>query len=190
MPAGPGKGLWGRVFRSGPRIHAVSDPYLRPEPKRGGGARPVGNTRKTLTPGPGQAVARPLRILFACVGNAARSPMAEGFARSIGGSRVQARSGGTEPAGGVAPEAVAVMAEKGIDLSGHVCQGIDGLWLRDCDLVVTLGLGPGDAAAFAGKPLEAWDVPDPRGKPVEEYRRLRDHLEHRVGLLLAERGIL
>ena len=181
----------GAGFPAVPRSVRVSDPYLRPESRRGGPARPVGTTRKTLSPGPGQAVGRPLRILFACVGNAARSPMAQAFARSIGGSRVDARSGGSRPARAVAPEAVAVMAEKGIDLSGHACQGFDEDWVRgECDLVVTLAAGAEAVPAFAGKPLEAWDVPDPRGRPIEEYRRLRDQLEHRVSQLLAERGIL
>ena len=136
-------------------------------------------------------MARPLRILFACVGNAARSQMAHGFAKAMGGSRVEARSGGSRPAGHVAPEAIAVMAEKGIDLSGHASQGFDIQWILDaCDLVVTMGCGDDACPAFVGKPLVDWDLEDPKGKPIEEFRRVRDDIERRVRTLLAERGIL
>lgn len=167
----------------------MSDPFLRRAPE---GALPRKPARERKpSPGPGQAVARPLRILFACVGNAARSQMAHGFARAMGGSRVEARSGGSRPAGVVDANAIAVMAEKGIDISGHQSQGFDPQWIRDhCDLVVTMGCGDDACPAFAGKPLEDWGLPDPKGRPVEEFRRLRDDIERRVRVLLAERGII
>jgi len=168
----------------------VSDPFLRPPPPVGLRPRKPSRAGKP-GPGPGQAVGRPLRVLFACVGNAARSQMAHGFAKAMGGSRVEARSGGSRPAGEVAPEAIAVMAEKGIDLSGHRSQGFDELWIRDeCDLVVTMGCGDDACPAFLGKPLEDWALEDPKGKPISEFRRTRDDIEARVRKLLAERGIL
>ena len=168
----------------------MSDPALRPPlppsliPRKPSRAGKPG-------PGPGQGVGRPLRILFACVGNAARSQMAHGFAKAMGGSRVEARSGGSRPAGEVAPEAVWVMAEKGIDISGHVSQGFDEQWIQDeCDLVVTMGCGDDACPAFIGKPLVDWELEDPKGKPVEEFRRIRDDIERRMRILLAERGVL
>jgi protein-tyrosine-phosphatase len=168
----------------------VSDPFLRPPPPPA--LRPRKPSREGKAgPGPGQAVGRPLRILFACVGNAARSQMAHGFARATGGSRVEVRSGGSRPAGVVAPEAIEVMAEKGIDLSGHVSQGFDEAWIRDeCDLVVTMGCGDDACPAFVGKPLEDWALDDPRGGSLEDFRRIRDDIQRRVRALLAERGIL
>ena len=168
----------------------MSDPFLRPPPPVGLRPRKPSRAGKP-GPGPGQAVGRPLRVLFACVGNSARSQMAHGFAKAMGGSRVEARSGGSRPAGEVAPEAIAVMAEKGIDLSGHRSQGFDELWIRDeCDLVVTMGCGDDACPAFLGKPLEDWALEDPKGKPISEFRRTRDDIEARVRKLLAERGIL
>lgn len=168
----------------------MSDPFLRPRPPVGLRPRKPSRAGKP-GPGPGQAVGRPLRVLFACVGNAARSQMAQGFAQAMGGSRVEARSGGSRPAGEVAPEAIAVMAEKGIDLSGHRSQGFDEPWIRDeCDLVVTMGCGDDACPAFVGKPLEDWALEDPKGKPLEEFRRTRDDIERRVRKLLAECGIL
>lgn len=130
------------------------------------------------------------RVLFACVGNSARSQMAQGFAERIGGSRVEARSGGSKPLGFVLPEAVAAMAEKGIDISRNPSQGFDEAWVRgSCDLVVTMGCGDDACPAFVGKPLVDWELPDPKGKPLAEFRRVRDDIERRVRALLAERGI-
>ncbi|MEK6976550.1 MAG: arsenate reductase ArsC [Candidatus Thermoplasmatota archaeon] len=132
----------------------------------------------------------PFRVLFACVGNSARSQMAQGFARAFGGVRVEARSGGSKPLGYVLPEAIAAMREKGIDISGHPSQGFDEAWVRDaCDLVVTMGCGDDACPAFIGKPLLDWDLDDPKGKPLAEFRRVRDDIEHRVRALLKERGV-
>lgn len=134
--------------------------------------------------------ARPFRVLFACVGNSARSQMAQGFAQAYGGARVEARSGGSKPLGHVLPEAILVMREKGIDVSRNPSQGFDEAWVRDqCDLVVTMGCGDDACPAFIGKPLVDWDLMDPKGQPVEEFRRVRDEIERRVRLLLSSRAI-
>ena len=130
---------------------------------------------------------RRFRVLFACVGNSARSQMAQGFAQAMGGGKVDARSGGSRPLGYVLPEAVAVMREKGIDVSRSPSQGFDEAWIRDeCDLVVTMGCGDDACPAFVGKPLVDWELEDPKGKPVEEFRRIRDDIERRVRALLAQ----
>ena len=63
------------------------------------------------------------RVLFVCVENSCRSQMAEGFARQIGRSVVEAYSAGSKPSGIVNPRAVALMKEKGIDVSGHRKKG-------------------------------------------------------------------
>ncbi|MEA3143577.1 MAG: hypothetical protein QOG31_901 [Thermoplasmata archaeon] len=133
---------------------------------------------------------RPFRVLFACVGNSARSQMAQGFAQALGGARVEARSGGSRPLGHVLPEAIAVMREKGIDLSGHASQGFDQEWVRACDLVVTMGCGDDACPAFTGKPMVDWGLDDPKGLPVAEFRRVRDEVEARVRDLLRSRGLL
>jgi arsenate reductase (thioredoxin) len=133
---------------------------------------------------------RPFRVLFACVGNSARSQMAEGFARALAGARVEARSGGSRPLGHVLPEAVAVMKEKGIDISRNPSKGFDEPWIRDCDLIVTMGCGDDACPAFMGKPLVDWDLPDPKGRPLAEFRSVRDDIERRVRSLLADRDVL
>lgn len=130
---------------------------------------------------------RPLRVLFACIGNSARSQMAEGFAKALGQGKVEARSGGSKPLGRVLPEAVAVMREKGIDISGHASKGFDEAWIREsCDLVVTMGCGEDACPAFVGKKMVDWDLPDPKGKPVAEFRAVRDEVERRVRDLLRD----
>jgi arsenate reductase len=129
--------------------------------------------------------ARPVRILFACVGNAGRSQMAEGFARAWGGPRVEARSGGSKPAGHLMPEAVQAMREAGIDISGHRSKGFDEAWIAGCDLVVTMGCGDDACPAFVGKRMVDWELPDPKGMGLDGVRRVRDEIGKRVKALLA-----
>jgi protein-tyrosine-phosphatase len=82
------------------------------------------------------------------------------------------------------------MAERGIDISRSPSKGFDERWVRDkCDLVVTMGCGDDACPAFAGKSLVDWELPDPRGKPVEEFRKVRDEIEARVRGLLEGRGL-
>lgn len=136
-------------------------------------------------------MAEPFRVLFACVGNSARSVMAQGFARALGGARVEARSGGSRPLGHLLPEAVAVMRERGIDVSGEPSKAFDEAWIRDrCDLVVTMGCGDDACPAFIGKPMVDWALEDPKGKGLATFRRVRDEVEARVRALLQARGIM
>jgi arsenate reductase (thioredoxin) len=122
------------------------------------------------------------------VGNSARSVMAQGFAKHLGGARVEARSGGSRPLGYLLPEAVQVMREKGIDISREPSKGFDEKWVREqCDLVVTMGCGDDACPAFIGKPLVDWALEDPKGKDLDAFRRVRDEIEEKVRALLAER---
>lgn len=125
-----------------------------------------------------------MRVLFACVGNSARSQMAEGFAKAMG---LDARSGGSKPLGYVLPEAIEAMREKGIDISGHPSQGFDERWIREeCDLVVTMGCGDDACPAFIGKKMVDWALDDPKGKDLASVRQIRDEVERRVLSLLRE----
>lgn len=124
-------------------------------------------------------------VLFVCVENACRSQMAEGFARALAPS-LRVASAGTRPAERVEPKAVEVMREVGIDIS---CQRPKAL--ADCDVaaydyVITMGCGAAGVcpAGFLGV-TEDWDIPDPRGKSLEEFRRVRDLIREKVEELLA-----
>jgi arsenate reductase len=137
-------------------------------------------------------MAQQRRVIFACVGNAFRSQMAEGFARHLGDpARLEVRSGGTMPAGFVHPAAIRLMKEKGIDISTHHSKPIDLVFAETADAVVTL-CGPLDEAcpAHIVKRVTDWTMDDPTYGDATEQRQARDGLETRVKGLLAQWGVL
>jgi arsenate reductase (thioredoxin) len=77
------------------------------------------------------------RVLILCTGNSARSQMAEGLLRAMAGDRFDVYSAGTRP-GGVRPEAIAVMREIGIDISGHRSKHVDEFATQAFDCVLTV----------------------------------------------------
>ena len=119
------------------------------------------------------------RILFACVGNSGRSQMAEAFARAIGGVELEVQSGGTRPLGHILPAVQQAMLERGLDLSSQRSRPIDEAFARSADLVVTMGCGD-DCPAFLGRRVEDWPLEDPKGRTLDEVRRIRDQVEARV----------
>lgn len=124
-------------------------------------------------------------ILFLCVHNAGRSQMAAGFARALGAGSVDVYSGGSEPADSVNPAAVAVMAELGIDIEQFVPQRFTDDLLAKVDVVVTMGCG--DTCPYVpGKRYVDWPLDDPKGRPVDEVRRIRDEIRARVEELVAQ----
>jgi arsenate reductase (thioredoxin) len=124
-------------------------------------------------------------VLFLCVHNAGRSQMALGFFQHLAGDRAIAWSGGSEPGTEVNPEAIAAMAERGIDISHEFPKPWTDEIVRAADVVITMGCG--DACPlFPGKRYEDWTLDDPAGKTVEEIRPIRDEIERRVRHLLDE----
>ncbi|MCC5887371.1 MAG: arsenate reductase ArsC [Gammaproteobacteria bacterium] len=121
-----------------------------------------------------------MRILFLCVGNSARSQMAEGLARALLPATVTVESAGSEP-GTLNPAAVAVMAEIGIDISEHQPKGLDAVDIAAADFIVTLcaeeicPVVPG-----AGKRLH-WPTSDP--VDIESFRRAREQIRERIEAL-------
>jgi arsenate reductase len=125
------------------------------------------------------------RILFVCVHNAGRSQMAAGFARALGGDRVEVFSAGSEPADRINPVAVAAMAEEGIDIAGTQPAILTTDAVRAADVVITMGCG--DACPiFPGKRYEDWELTDPAGLDLERVRPIRDEIRRRVEQLLVE----
>lgn len=124
-------------------------------------------------------------VLFVCVHNAGRSQMAAGYMSALSGGSVVVRSGGSEPGESINPTAVAVMAEDGIDISREVPRLMTTEQVRDADAVITMGCG--DACPiFPGKRYEDWELDDPKGRPIDEVRAIRDDIRTRVERLLAE----
>jgi len=125
------------------------------------------------------------KILFVCVQNASRSQMAQGFAEAFGKGRVEVYSAGSRPASQINPLAIEVMKEKGIDLSGRRPKGLNDLPPVEMDYLVTMGCEEVCPAVPAKKIIE-WQIPDPKGKPIDEVRTIRDMLESEVKRLLEE----
>jgi arsenate reductase len=133
---------------------------------------------------------RPLRLLFVCVGNSCRSQMAEGLARAMGADAVEARSAGTSPGDKVAPKAVEVMRELGIDISGGSPKALTKEMLDWADMSFTMGcdardMCPAPWLATAGD----WELEDPMGKGIEKYREVRDEIRRHIESVLEREGI-
>jgi protein-tyrosine-phosphatase len=128
-----------------------------------------------------------IKILFLCVGNAARSQMAEGFARSISDGKIEAFSAGSNPAGLVDPLAIAVMKEQGIDISSARSKGFDGIPPGPIDYVVSMGCEKVCPFVPAKKYIE-WDIHDPKGKTIDDFRAARDTIKRQLKNLLLSMG--
>jgi len=126
-----------------------------------------------------------LKILFVCIENARRSQMAQGFAENLGKGRLEVYSAGSRPSPEIDPLVIEVMKEKGIDLSGKRPKGLNDLPYVEMDYLVTMGCEETCPAVLAKKIIE-WETPDPKGKPIDEIRRIRDMLEAKVKMLLEE----
>jgi protein-tyrosine-phosphatase len=130
--------------------------------------------------------ARPPRgLLFLCVANSARSQMAEGIARALAPPGVTVWSAGSQPAR-VRPEAIAVLAEIGIDISGHRSKAVAGIPAADVDTVITL-CGEEECPVFLGQARRLhWGLPDPAAVAgsantrLDAFRRTRDELLRRL----------
>ena len=130
------------------------------------------------------------RVIFVCVGNSCRSPMAEGFVRHYAqkmGLHLEVSSAGTRPEGTVNPRAVEAMREVGIDISQHRPRRISPEELLEYDYVITMGCADRGIcpASFPGISRD-WGIEDPFGKPMDVYRRVRDEIREQVLALLEE----
>ena len=101
--------------------------------------------------------------------------------------RHRALSAGTTPAEHVHPEVIAVMREPGfgIDLSDRQPQLLTRELAEQADVVVTMGCGD-QCPVIAGKRYIDWDLPDPKGRPINEVRATRDDIAQRVHQLIAQ----
>jgi arsenate reductase len=127
-------------------------------------------------------------VVFACVHNAGRSQMAAAFFDALADpAKARARSAGTEPGERVHPEVVAVMAEVGIDLRAVRPQRLTPELAAGAALLVTMGCG--EACPYVlGLRREDWPLPDPKGRPLDEVRAVRDAIRERVAALVAAGG--
>ena len=127
-----------------------------------------------------------MKVLFLCTGNSCRSQMAEGWARHLEGDVIEPSSAGLEKHG-LNPSAVAVMAEAGVDISGHVSKTLEDLEGLRPDIVVTVcdhahescPIFPGGVktmhVGFDDPPRLAAAETDPE-RALAHYRRVRDEI--------------
>jgi arsenate reductase len=118
--------------------------------------------------------------IFACVHNAGRSQMAAAWLRQLAHpGKARALSAGTQPGTKVHPEVLAAMEEVGIDLSAAVPQKLTDELAREANMLITMGCG--EACPFVpGLRREDWPLEDPKGKPVERVREIRDEVRSRI----------
>jgi arsenate reductase len=126
--------------------------------------------------------------LFVCLHNAGRSQISQALFERAAAGRHGARSAGTTPGDCVHPEVAEAMRELGIEIGDrrpHRLTTEDAEW---ADVVVTMGCGD-ECPYIPGKRYVDWDLPDPKGRPVEEVRAVRDDIAARVEALAAELDI-
>jgi arsenate reductase len=132
------------------------------------------------------------RVLFVCVHNSARSQMAEGMLRAWAGDRFEVASGGTE-ATGVRPEAIAVMDELGIDISGHASKTIEQFMGLPWDFLIPVCEEACEACPYVpgAKTVLRWSFDDPSAatgseeQRLGEFRRVRDEMATQVRAFIA-----
>jgi len=124
-------------------------------------------------------------VLFVCLHNAGRSQMSQALFERAADGRHSASSAGTTPADRVHHEVVEVMRELGVDLSDRMPHRLEREDAQRADVVVTMGCGD-ECPYIPGKRYLDWDLPDPKGRPLEEVRAVRDDIAGRVDALVRE----
>ena len=121
-------------------------------------------------------------ILFVCVENAGRSQMAEGFFnKKYRPKGFRAISAGTRPASQLNPLAVQAMKEVGIDISAQKCKVITEDMIKGSKKSVNMGcMDRAECPVLFLNNVEDWAIEDPKGKPIEKVRQIRDSIEQRV----------
>jgi arsenate reductase len=127
--------------------------------------------------------------VFACIHNAGRSQMAAAwFNRLAGPEKARGISAGTQPGMRVHPEVLEAMREVNVDLSGAVPQKLTDDLARGASMLITMGCGEA-CPVIPGLRREDWPLEDPKGKPVERVREIRDDVKQRIEDLIRREGL-
>ncbi|MBI5860479.1 MAG: arsenate reductase ArsC [Nitrosarchaeum sp.] len=121
------------------------------------------------------------KILFICVENAGRSQMAEAFFRKHMPKGFEAISAGTKPSTQVNPIVLQAMKEIGIDLENQIPKHISQQIIDESEKAINMGcMDKESCPALFMKDVLDWEIPDPKGKSIEEVREIRDQIEIKV----------
>ena len=131
--------------------------------------------------------AAPIRVLFVCVHNSSRSQMAEGMLRAWGGPKFEAHSAGTE-ATAVRPEAISVMAELEIDISGHTSKTVERYVGQPWDFLIPVCEEACEVCPYVpgARTVERWAFDDPAAVTgnlkarIKAFRRVREEIDEAV----------
>tara|TARA_B100001123_G_scaffold99301_1_gene114610 strand:+ start:1010 stop:1429 length:420 start_codon:yes stop_codon:yes gene_type:complete len=126
------------------------------------------------------------KVLFVCVENAGRSQMAEGFFRKIAPDAYQGISAGTKPVSEINPLAIQAMKEVDIDISQNQSKLITNEMISESNSVVNMGcMDKESCPALFVEDVADWNIEDPKGKSIEDVRRIRDSIELKVKELVS-----
>src|SRR3954464_12051292 len=129
-----------------------------------------------------------IAVLFACVHNAGRSQMAAAWFNALADpARARAISAGTDPGPRVHPEGGAGMREAGFDLAGAPVTKVTAEVAAGASMLITMGCGD-QCPVVPGMTRDDWPLEDPKGKPVERVRAIRDEIRARVQELIERQG--
>ncbi len=123
------------------------------------------------------------KILFVCIENSCRSQMAEAFVHLSNREDIEVYSAGSKPSGKINPKAIESMKEIGYDLSSHDSKSLSDIPATQYDAVMTMGCGD-ECPYVQGKLREDWKIPDPKNMTLDEFRKVRDQIQLKVGELL------
>jgi protein-tyrosine-phosphatase len=124
-------------------------------------------------------------VLFLCTHNAGRSLAAKVLLEHYARGRVEVLSAGSEPGDALNAAVVAVLGERGLDVTDEIPKALTDEAARAADVVVTMGCGD-TCPVYPGARHLDWDLPDPAGEPVEVVRPIVDDIDARVRALLEE----
>ena len=127
----------------------------------------------------------PKNILFVCVENAGRSQMAEAFLKKYAKNLFNVISAGTCPSPNLNPVVVSVMNEIGIDLKNQQPQLLSTSMIKNSNKTVNMGcMDKESCPSLFVKDVDDWNIDDPKGKTIDDVRKIRDQIKHNVLNLL------
>lgn len=127
-----------------------------------------------------------MKYLFVCIENKGRSQMAEGFAKALG---IECESAGTMPGDHVDEKVIEVMKERNIDISSQKPKTMTVDTVKKADMVIIMGCSveevcPRPIVLEMQKKMVDWGIEDPKDKPIEKIREIRDQIENRIKELI------
>jgi arsenate reductase (thioredoxin) len=127
-------------------------------------------------------------VVFVCVHNSGRSMMAEAFFNQLAKGKAKPLSAGTQPGDRVNPTVVEAMKEVGIDISGNKPKMLTFEMVESAAKMITMGCGDESGAVCPASFIETedWALEDPKGKPIETVREIRNDIKDRVKKLVNE----